>query len=183
MQDMPSKNHMDLMNDSLVVHHTFNFKCELCRKPYKMKQGLKSHLLWHSGEGYPCKLCPNQKPFTSEKSFKIHMTWHKNGEPMFTCPEERCGKMFQTKHQLKSHSKSHLEADLPCRIHENCKKFSQENERRLHEQYSDGKSVFACPDCDAERKSPQLLKSHCKRVHGYIPAVIPGIPPMCQRAS
>ena len=173
LQDIPTKNKMDMKNDKLVVLHMFKHKCEVCGQMYRTKDGLHAHLRRHTGEGYRCELCSDDRFFSSDKSYRTHLTWHRNGEIYQFCPV--CNKRFELKQQLKSHEKVHKEPDLPCRAHSNCgKKFKQNGERVKHELYSDATQTYECPDCGSLHNSPFNLKAHVKRIHFYNLPIVPG---------
>jgi uncharacterized Zn-finger protein len=77
------------------------YECEICKKRYKNKEGLKIHLLIHSGvKKFVCEVCG--KAFALKNSLECHSRTH-TGERPFQC--NVCHQQFTQKSTLNTHRK------------------------------------------------------------------------------
>ena len=154
-----ARNKLDLSKYDVAILHTKQVRCELCGKTFNTKDGLQSHLNSHSGHFFQCEWCPDKK-YTAIKAFKKHLKFHAEGDKMWFCSEAGCGKRFENKQQLDSHSKCHTPPTLRCRVHKKCKAlFKHSKERKRHE-LSPIDNLYLCDVCFKGYKSKSGLERH-----------------------
>lgn len=79
-------------------------QCDICRKTFKLKTGLKRHRLLHTAEKtFNCETCG--KLFATSNSLSKHAKIHTRETQMFNC--EECGRNFVKKHFYMAHLLTH----------------------------------------------------------------------------
>eukprot|EP01083_Nonionella_stella_P299003 1014671_1 len=114
---------------------TVGFKCEVCSQTFQMKD----HLIQHVSESHPLPVKLEQvakSVRTSENPSRIG-----NQGGFYNC--KICGKSFQTRHELTSHSHRHVGVrSYPCRICERI--FKSNSTLGRHLRCHSGLKPFAC---------------------------------------
>ena len=157
---------------NICMMQTFEERCYLCGKYFQTKRGLNSHLTKHTDQFYKCTLFPKEKQYTCEAAYKKHLKWHANGEIWHHCDfiypdtQKACGKKFEFKHHLDSHTLSHYPPSKECRIHKDCAAiYTYESERKKHETKGVAKKIFECTPCGKRFKDFTNRKIHMLKVH------------------
>ncbi|XP_002732411.1 uncharacterized protein LOC100379006 [Saccoglossus kowalevskii] len=139
-----------------TVHLDERFKCNICDKVFRLKCGVKNHLLVHSGDKpYKCSFC--------DKAYQSYTNCHQHeiryhGKPgvipnnnerkklskTHTCDE--CDRGFCSEANLELHKKSHLE-QLPFSCHICKRGFILQHNLNEHMKKHDEKSQIQCDTC------------------------------------
>lgn len=91
------RSHIEIMH----TNSEKKFICSYCGKPWHSKDGLKSHMRYHTGEKpYKCDYC--DKRFVARSSKMTHETTHTGIKP-YMC---QCGDRFSCISNLQSHRKA-----------------------------------------------------------------------------
>lgn len=140
------------------------YKCDLCRKGFKMLKSLKNHLAqihkFASDEESVCDLCGETFPTRATLGYHVART-HKERE-VFTC--EVCNKELLTKYSLKMHMNMvHTELPetekFPC---DQCNYVGvKQRYLELHKlQHADAKDKPKCSYCGKTFINKNLVKRH-----------------------
>ena len=96
----------------------------------------------------------------SHQSIQKHLKFHAEGDKMWICAESNCGKQFENKQQLDSHSKCHSPPTLRCRVHKKCRAlFKHSKERKRHELLPVD-DIYLCDICFKGYKTKSCLECH-----------------------
>ena len=152
-----ARNKLNSSKYEIAVYHSKRLRCELCSRPYKTKEGLKSHMRSHAGEFFQCQWCPSKR-YTSEKSYKVHLRYHVNGDQRLTC--DQCPKTFENCTQLDAHLRCHAEPTLKCRIHRGCGHMFRHNKERIRHETATEISPYLCSKCCKGYKKKTGLDRH-----------------------
>ena len=153
--------HSLLRAHSRLVHSPRTFVCpeDQCAKSFKSKEGLKQHLLVHSGvKNFICSQCGYA--VRTRHHLKLHIL-KKHTEMKKTIPCEVCGKLFRHISNLKCHFYTHkarLEREHrcePCGLTFRTQK-SLDSHMALHDQ----SRPFKCSKCDLRYKNKDALVAH-----------------------
>ncbi|XP_055941912.1 zinc finger protein 2-like [Argiope bruennichi] len=134
--------------------------CSVCRKVYKDKYRLKSHMQFHGGEKkHRCEFCG--KLFHQKSDLQKHVRLH-TGEKPFSC--DVCGKRFRISPFLKSHMLSHDgKKQYRCGI---CgKSYVHKSSLNTHVRSHRDEKLFACDLCWKGYKQKGHLTRHYRISH------------------
>ncbi|XP_061725619.1 oocyte zinc finger protein XlCOF6-like isoform X1 [Cydia pomonella] len=141
-----------------------SYPCDLCDKSFRSSNGLKSHMMGHTGERpHVCQVC--QKAFKHKSHLKFHLQIHnENRQYPYSC--EVCGKRFTYKSALTGHLRSHTgEKPYSCDL---CKKkFALKSTLNAHLRYHRGEKPFSCDICKKSFAFRYTLQAH-ERFHAGI---------------
>lgn len=144
-----------------LVHSPRTFECtqENCRKTFKSKEGLKQHLLVHSGvKNFQCSTCGYR--VRTKHHLKLH-TLKRHTEMKKEIPCEVCGKLFRHMSNLKCHFYTHKARQErehrcePCGLTFRTQK-SLDSHLALH----DPNRPFKCSKCPLRYKNKDALVAH-----------------------
>ncbi|KAL4229592.1 hypothetical protein ACF0H5_012630 [Mactra antiquata] len=140
------------------------YTCELCGKELKSKEGLRLHVLAHSGvKPYLCDQCDYRGRTSAQ--LKQHKFNHMDTK---TEQCEHCGKAFFTKTKLREHIRyCRKEFNHHCSY---CQKgFPTASGLRKHVLMHTGERAFVCDVCGFATFRGSLLKSHMRTHTGEKP--------------
>ena len=135
------------------------YKCEVCRKRFKLKVYLKKHeMAPELGKHFSCVFC--SKAFPERDKLRVHERIH-TGEKPFVC--EFCPMTFARKDKLKNHARSHTgEKPFVCGV---ClKSFTRNDKLIMHQRTHSGERPFECVVCTKAFSRRDHLKKHM-RIH------------------
>ncbi|XP_026764904.1 gastrula zinc finger protein XlCGF26.1-like [Galleria mellonella] len=136
-----------------------NFFCDICKKGYVRKSGLKSHLKTDHGFGHAlsCNWCG--KKFDAVSRLKSHIVKHTK-ERNFHC--EQCGGKFVTQAALVYHTRLHTgERPFPCNL---CNESFLSASRRMdHKRRVHFGPTMECLICHAKFATGSQLKKHVQK--------------------
>jgi uncharacterized Zn-finger protein len=94
------------LKSHMITHSTDKpWKCDQCETCFKHKENLDAHMPSHSGEKqFECEYCHTK--FFQRASLKSHLNIHQKPN-RFKCTFENCAKVFNFKHHLMSHIRTH----------------------------------------------------------------------------
>jgi len=127
-------------------------------------------------------------PFRARYKLMNHIRTH-TGERPFTCPHNRCNKVFAYNENLKCHIRVHTgEKPFPCWITGCYRRFANCSDRRKHQLTHFDVKAFRCrvPGCNKAYTHPSSLRKHviaCRRRggHQYIHQFVqPDVPFQCK---
>ena len=96
----------------------------------------------------------------SHQSIQKHLKFHAEGDKMWICAKSNCGKQFENKQQLDSHSKCHSPPTLRCRVHKKCRAlFKHSKECKRHELLPID-DIYLCDICFKGYKTKSCLECH-----------------------
>lgn len=135
------------------------YRCKLCPKTYKHKNGLMRHTRMHTNDRpYVCEIC--EKGFTVKEVLKNHMRVHFD-EKLYKC--DVCEKSFKIKSTLNSHKLIHTGVKpFKCNI---ChKSFTLNGDLTKHVRIHTGEKPYKCDICDKSFKRHSDVVGH-RRIH------------------
>ena len=153
------RRHVRVQHDKREKH-----ACPVCPTELTSKNGLKLHLLRHTGEGkHKCSLCPSVFPYLSTLKNHMALTHNKTKviAKVFKC--EECDKSFISEVALERHVTTHGEdRNLKCRFCE--KTFKTKYSLQQHEDIIHlGK--FTCSICGKNLYNRKDFASHLELHH------------------
>ena len=144
-----------------LVHSPRTFVCaeDQCDKSFKSKEGLKQHMLVHSGvKNFICSQCGYA--VRTKHHLKLHIL-KKHTEMKKSIPCEVCGKLFRHISNLKCHFYTHkarLEREHRC---EPCGlTFRTQKSLESHMALHDPTRPFKCSKCELRYKNKDALVAH-----------------------
>lgn len=144
-----------------LVHSPRIFACsqDKCDKSFKSKEGLKQHLLVHSGvKNFQCTECGYR--VRTKHHLKLH-TLKRHTDMKKTIPCEVCGKLFRHISNLKCHFYTHKarqERQHRCEI---CSlTFRTQKSLDSHLALHDPSRPFKCSKCPLRYKNKDALVAH-----------------------
>ena len=153
--------HSLLRAHTRLVHSPRTFICseEDCSKSFKSKEGLKQHLLVHSGvKNFICSQCGYA--VRTKHHLKLHVL-KKHTEMKKSIPCEICGKLFRHLTNLKCHQYTHkarLERQYKC---EPCSlTFRTQKSLDSHMALHDPSRPHKCNQCPLRYKNKDSLIAH-----------------------
>ncbi|CAG9572575.1 unnamed protein product [Danaus chrysippus] len=136
-----------------------NFICDICKKCYARKNGLRSHLKIDHGFGnvLTCKWC--NKKFDAISRLKNHIVKHTR-ERKFHC--DQCGGKFVTYPALVYHTRLHTgERPFPCDLCD--ESFLSASRRMEHKKRKHFGPSHECGICRGKFTTKHQLRKHIKR--------------------
>lgn len=153
--------HSLLRAHTRLVHSPRTFVCseEHCSKSFKSKEGLKQHLLVHSGvKNFICSQCGYA--VRTKHHLKLHIL-KKHTEMKKSIPCEICGKLFRHLSNLKCHFYTHkarIERQHKC---EPCSlTFRTQKSLDSHMALHDPSRPHKCSQCPLRYKNKDSLVAH-----------------------
>lgn len=141
------------------------YKCKLCGKLMKQRQGFAQHLRTHTKERpYMCPQCGKQ--FSTHRSWQRHIRdIHEQRRP-FQC--DVCGQRFKAKDLCMSHRRTHTgERPYMCDI---CgKSFHSRNSIYIHQRTHTDNFPHVCETCGRKFRTKQNLTHHTRTHTGEKP--------------
>ncbi|KAG6444294.1 zinc finger protein 782-like [Manduca sexta] len=151
------------LNTHLLIHteRKRDHICEYCGKCFLHKQNLIDHMTLHNDERpYNCKIC--KSAFKTAHNLRRHVGTHDGHKP-YSC--DQCGRCFRLQKQLKSHSIIHT--DLLPHICSYCKKgFRFKTILNQHLRQHTGIKPYSCDKCQRDFTNWPNFNKHMKRRHG-----------------
>ncbi|CRK86917.1 CLUMA_CG000738, isoform A [Clunio marinus] len=155
--------HMESLRNHIFQNHEVNlFSCSLCRKTFKLKRNLESHIcryvqeLNDSQQFTHCQVCG--KIFKYAFRLKHHQRVHLNSKH-YQC--DICGKEMMKRSRVVRHMNTHIEKkrrDHHCDI---CKtSYFDKHSLRKHILHCHEDKPFSCTSCGKSYKLEQNLKYH-----------------------
>ncbi|XP_072933800.1 uncharacterized protein [Epargyreus clarus] len=136
-----------------------NFFCDICKKGYRGKNGIRSHLkIFHGfGEALPCKWCG--KKFDALSKLNNHIVTHTK-EKNFHC--DQCGGRFVSQAALVYHIRLHTgERPFPCDL---CNEsFLSASRRTEHKRRKHFGPTQECKVCHVKFVTGHQLRKHVQR--------------------
>lgn len=151
------------LNTHLLTHtdRKRDHTCDKCGKRFLNKQNLAGHLLLHSDmRPYQCEIC--RFSFKTPQQLRNHVGVHDGIKP-YSC--DQCGRCFRLQKQLTSHSIIHTDL-LPhvCTI---CNKgFRFKTILNQHIRQHTGDKPYSCNLCQRDFTNWPNYNKHMKRRHG-----------------
>ncbi|XP_039761543.1 zinc finger protein 624-like [Pararge aegeria] len=141
------------------IGNVASYTCDICKKNYQAKNGLKSHMKTAHGFGevLSCKWC--NKKFDVISRLNDHIVKHTK-EKKFHC--EKCGGKFVSSKSLTNHIRLHTgERPYPCNL---CDESFLSASRRLeHQKRKHFEPAHKCSLCDAKFVTLHEKRKHLKR--------------------
>lgn len=151
------------LNTHLLIHteRKREHTCEKCGKCFFNKQNLAGHMLMHDNvRPYHCRIC--KCSFKTSKQLKSHVGTH-NGEKPHTC--DQCGRGFRLQRHLNSHKIIHTDS-LPYNCNYCSKKFRFKTILNQHLRQHTGVKPYSCDICKRDFTNWPNYNKHMKRRHG-----------------
>ncbi len=143
----------------LHKHNEDRFECNICKKNFKWKANLTSHMKLHIGEGlHICKICDHK--CLTKSILERHLDTHAK-ILQYRC--KTCGKEFKHKQNLNQHIKIHTGKGLhKCKI---CKKsFTSSSLLKNHMDTHSSQPNYSCDICKKRFRTKLVLRHH-RRMH------------------
>uniref|UniRef100_A0A1E1W8Z0 Protein krueppel n=1 Tax=Pectinophora gossypiella TaxID=13191 RepID=A0A1E1W8Z0_PECGO len=151
------------LNTHLLIHtdRKRDHTCDKCGKCFLNKQNLAGHMILHDNvRPFQCEIC--KASFKTHGQLRNHVGVHDNRKP-FAC--EQCGRCFRLQKQLTSHSIIHTDA-LP-HICSYCNKgFRFKTILNQHLRQHTGVKPYSCEVCQRDFTNWPNYNKHMKRRHG-----------------
>ena len=135
--------------------------CKKCDKTLESFEELSDHDKTHKSSQtgqFKCEQCENS--FTSNEILQEHMILHSESEDLSPMRCTKCGQVFSTTEELKSHNKTHLKF-IPCKFLPNC----QYGERCYYSHEQKVENVYPCFECGEKFNGIKNLMVHRKFKH------------------
>ncbi|XP_064862646.1 zinc finger protein 628 [Oncorhynchus nerka] len=137
------------------------YRCPLCRKEFRMKISITSHMQTHSLSSHPFRCQECHKSFSDIFSLRDHQGSHASLKP-YACPE--CGMVFRHRSVMEDHRRKHTEdTQGPHRCNICGKHFKYSSLLQQHQYLHTGQKPFRCPDCGKTFALAQNMKAHCRQ--------------------
>lgn len=144
-----------------LVHSPRTFTCpqDRCDKSFKSKEGLKQHILVHSGvKNFQCSECGYR--VRTKHHLKLH-TLKRHTDMKKTIPCEVCGKLFRHISNLKCHFYTHKAREERQHRCEVCSlTFRTQKSLDSHLALHDPSRPFKCSKCPLRYKNKDALVAH-----------------------
>uniref|UniRef100_A0A8C7FT24 C2H2-type domain-containing protein n=1 Tax=Oncorhynchus kisutch TaxID=8019 RepID=A0A8C7FT24_ONCKI len=137
------------------------YRCPLCRKEFRMKISITSHMQTHSLSSHPFRCQECHKSFSDIFSLRDHQGSHASLKP-YACPE--CGMVFRHRSVMEDHRRKHTEDTQGPHLCNICgKHFKYSSLLQQHQYLHTGQKPFRCPDCGKTFALAQNMKAHCRQ--------------------
>ncbi|KAL0985026.1 hypothetical protein UPYG_G00152010 [Umbra pygmaea] len=137
------------------------YRCPLCRKEFRMKISITSHMRTHSLSSHPFRCQECHKSFSDIFALRDHQSSHASLKP-YACPE--CGMVFRHRSVMEDHRRKHKEdAQGPHQCNICGKHFKYSSLLQQHQYLHTGQKPFRCPDCGKKFAFAQNMKAHCRQ--------------------
>lgn len=151
------------LNTHLLTHtdRKRDHTCDKCGKCFFNKQNLAGHMLLHSEmRPYQCEIC--RFAFKTPQQLRNHVGVH-DGQKPFSC--DQCGRCFRLQKQLSSHKIIHT--DLLPYVCSYCNKgFRFKTILNQHIRQHTGVKPYSCEICQRDFTNWPNYNKHMKRRHG-----------------
>ncbi|XP_028164955.1 zinc finger protein 253-like [Ostrinia furnacalis] len=151
------------LNTHLLTHtdRKRDHTCDKCGKCFFNKQNLAGHMLLHSEvRPYRCEIC--KFAFKTPQQLRNHVGVH-DGQKPFSC--DQCGRCFRLQKQLSSHRIIHT--DLLPYVCSYCNKgFRFKTILNQHIRQHTGVKPYSCEICQRDFTNWPNYNKHMKRRHG-----------------
>lgn len=148
-----------------------SYECYLCKKEYRHRETLNSHIRTHTFGPLLCTLCGAS--YKTADTLRHHMEIHSDPNIRHKCLDDQCNKTFPTKRYMRSHYRIvHLHRKkIRNRINNNdslnvCKicdkKYSTAHHLEQHTNTHNDPSILLCHICGGGFKEQGSLKQHMK---------------------
>lgn len=155
--------HKGSLNTHLLIHteRKRDHTCEKCGKCFLNKQNLAGHMLLHNdSRPFQCEIC--KATFKTSAQLRNHVGVHDNQKP-FSC--NQCGRCFRLQKQLSSHKIIHT--DLMPYVCSYCNKgFRFKTILNQHIRQHTGVKPYSCEVCQRDFTNWPNYNKHMKRRHG-----------------
>ncbi|XP_053621458.1 zinc finger protein 253-like [Plodia interpunctella] len=155
--------HKGSLNTHLLIHteRKRDHTCEKCGKCFLNKQNLAGHMILHEDtRPHQCEIC--KASFKTASQLRNHVGVHDSHKP-FAC--DQCGRCFRLQKQLSSHQIIHT--DLLPYVCSYCNKgFRFKTILNQHIRQHTGVKPYSCELCQRDFTNWPNYNKHMKRRHG-----------------